>query len=400
MFKRKAPRVIIDAPQDSPTEDPFASIRPQPLTKPTGIEGKTNWFKKHKKQVIIFIALSVILIAGGVAGAIYLLNNKPVETANNTTKPTPAPEAPKYYSTLTGAQVQTQAIANQAVTGIMIENSPDARPQSGLKNSGVVFEAIAEGGITRFLAVYQEQKPQLVGPVRSVRMYYVDWVAAFDASVAHIGGSSAALAEVRNGNYRDIDQFFNDGAYWRATDRYAPHNVYTSFEKLDALNASKGYTASKFTGFTRKDSQAAPAPAEGETPSPARASQIAVTISGPAYNSTYTYNTTTNTYDRSQAGAPHLDREEGQISPRVVIVLDVQQSTIFEDGYRESIAAIGNGKAHIFQDGTVQEVTWTKKSKTDQITFTDAEGKDVPLARGQTWITAVPSNRGGGVSWQ
>lgn len=400
MFKRKAPRVVIDAPQEKPTEDPFASIRPQPLSQQTGIENTTNWFKKHKKVTIVLIIAGVLLLTGGVASALYIINHKPVETAENTAKPAAAPEAPKYYSTLTGAQVQSQAVSTQAVTGIMIENSPDARPQSGLKNSGVVFEAIAEGGITRFLAVYQEQKPQLVGPVRSVRMYYVDWIAAFNASVAHIGGSSAALAEVRNGSYRDIDQFFNAGAYWRATDRYAPHNVYTSFEKLDQLNVSKGYTSSQFTGFSRKDSQAAPAPTEGATPSSARANQITVTISGPAYNSSYVYNAATNTYDRSQAGAPHLDREEGQISPRVVVVLDVQQSTIFEDGYRESIAAIGSGTAHIFQDGTVQEVTWTKKSKTEQITFTDASGKDVPLARGQTWITAVPSNRGGSVSWQ
>ena len=107
----------------------------------------------------------------------------------------------------------------------MIENSPDARPQSGIKQAGVVYEAIAEGGITRFLALYQEAKPGLIGPVRSVRMYYVDWAAPYNASIAHIGGSAAALAEVRNGNYRDIDQFFNSGSYWRAI--ATPRTMYT-----------------------------------------------------------------------------------------------------------------------------------------------------------------------------
>ncbi len=272
----------------------------------------------------------------------------------------------------------------------MIENSPDARPQSGIKDSGVVFEAIAEGGITRFLVLYQEQKPQLIGPVRSVRMYYVDWIAAFNASVAHIGGSSEALKEVRNGSYRDIDQFFNPGAYWRASDRYAPHNVYTSFAKLDALNASKGYTTSQFTGFTRKDSTASEAPT---------ATKIDVTISGFLYNSSYTYNAVTNTYDRSQAGEAHTDRESGQISPRVVIVLKTSEQRVFEDGWREQITTIGSGQAVIFQDGTAQEVTWSKPAKTSQITFTDASGNDVPLARGQTWLTAVPVESGG-VSWQ
>lgn len=351
-----------------------------------------NWFVRHKKLTIVLaIILGLLIIGGGVSAYLFTHQPQKVATVTPKPKPKPAPEAPKFYSPLTGNLVDSEAATTQPVTGIMIENSPDARPQSGLKNSGVVFEAIAEGGITRFLALYQEQKPQLIGPVRSVRMYYVDWVAAFNASVAHVGGSSAALTEVRNGNYRDIDQFFNGAYYWRATDRYAPHNVYTSFEKLDALNAKKGYTSSTFTGFTRKDSKAVATP---------NATSIDVTISGPLYNSHYAYNATTNTYDRSEGGAAHMDREDGQISPRVVIVLKVAESTVFEDGYREDINAIGTGVADIFQDGTVQEVTWTKNSKADQIKFTDASGQDVPLARGQTWITAVPANRGGGVSWQ
>jgi len=346
------------------------------------------------KLTILFIVVGSLLIIGTSAAVYVFVIAKPVAKTVSVTpiaKPTPPPEPPKYYSPLTGSLVADQATTTQAVTGIMIENSPDARPQSGLKNSGVVFEAIAEGGITRFLVLYQEQKPQLVGPVRSVRMYYVDWLAAFNASIAHVGGSAAALAEVRNGSYRDLDQFFNSAYYWRATDRYAPHNVYTSFEKLDALNLKKGYTSSTFTGFTRKDTKPAKTPT---------ATSISVVISSPLFNSKYAYNAATNTYDRSEGGVPHTDREDGQISPRVVVVLKVNESTVFEDGYREDIDAIGSGSAVIFQDGTVQEVTWTKTSKLDQIKFTDATGKDVPLARGQTWITAVPTNEGGGVTWQ
>src|SRR5690606_11343443 len=148
-------------------------------------------------------------------------------------------------------EVKNKEATTQEVTAIMIENSPDARPQSGLKESGVVFEAIAEGGITRFQVLYQEDKPQLIGPVRSLRPYFVEWAAPFDASIAHIGGSYNALQEVRNGQYKDIDQFFNGDTYWRSTDRYAPHNVYTNFKNLDALNTKKGFTVSKFDGFPR-----------------------------------------------------------------------------------------------------------------------------------------------------
>ena len=348
-----------------------------------------NWFRRHKKLAIILSIVIVLLISGGVATALYFVNKKPAAPAPvKIVKPVAKP-APKFYSPLTGNLVKDEAAITQAVTAIMIENSPDARPQSGIKDSGVVFEAVAEGGITRFAVLYQQEKPALVGPVRSVRMYYVDWIAAFDASVAHVGGSAAALAEVRGGGYRDIDQFFNSGSYYRATDRYAPHNVYTSFERLDALNTAKGYTSSTFTGFTRKDSVASKTPT---------ATSMSVDISGPLFNSSYVYNATTNTYDRSEGGAPHTDRESGQISPRVVIVMKIPERTVLEDGYRQQIDAIGSGEATIFQDGTVQQVTWAKKSKKEQITFTDAAGKDVPLARGQTWLTSVPTD--GGVTWQ
>ena len=94
-----------------------------------------------------------------------------------------------------------------------------------------------------------------------------------------------------------------------------------------------------------------------------------------------------------------MDREDGQITPKVVIALKVNESTVLEDGYRESINAIGSGSAIIFQNGSAQQVTWHKTAKTTQLTFTDSNGKDVPLVRGQTGNAAVP-NGIGSVSWQ
>jgi hypothetical protein len=104
----------------------------------------------------------------------------------------------------------------------MIENSPDARPQSGLQDAGVVVEAIAEGGITRFLTLFQESQPQYIGPVRSLRPYYIDFAAPFQAGIAHVGGSPEALSRVRNGSYRDLDQFFNSAYFSRISARPAP----------------------------------------------------------------------------------------------------------------------------------------------------------------------------------
>ncbi len=349
-----------------------------------------QWIRTH--HTLSYGIGGVLLITASAATAFFVLYHQPVkkEPVVLVVKKEVKPEPVKYYSPLTGNLVADEAATKQAVTAVMIENSPDARPQSGLKDSGVVFEAIAEGGITRFLVLYQQEKPQLIGPVRSIRLYDVDWVAAFNASIAHVGGSAAGLAEVRNGSYRDIDQFFNAGSYWRAADRYSPHNVYTSFARLDALNIAKGYTTSTFTGFTRIDGKASDVPT---------ATQIDIKISSALYNSTYAYDKTTNTYLRSQAGAPHADREQGQLAPSVVVAMKVDESTVMQDGKREAIITVGSGAATIFQNGTVQEVTWHKASKTDQVTYTDAAGKDVPLIRGQTWIAAVP-NGAGSITWQ
>lgn len=350
-----------------------------------------GWIHVHHAATFALAAAGILLATAIVVLVITFKSPKPIQAPASGNKPQQSVKPIVYHSPLTGNVVPDQASTQQATTGIMIENSPDARPQSGIHSAGVVFEAIAEGGITRFLAVYQESKPQLIGPVRSVRLYYVDWIAPFQASVAHIGGSKFALDEVRNGNYRDIDQFFNDSAYWRANDRYAPHNVYTSFERIDALNLKKGYTSSVFTAWPRIDGK----PAE-----PPTATSIDVKISGPAYNSHYDHDPATNTYKRSQGGAPHMDREAGQITPSVVIVMDTVMSKVFEDGYREQITTIGSGRARVFQNGTVTEATWSKPDKGTQIQFTGTDGKEIQFTRGQTWITAVPANQGGGVTWK
>jgi hypothetical protein len=346
------------------------------------------WFLKHKK--IILIVGGVVLVLAISVTTYLVITNKPSTKATAAKTAVHPKPAVKYYSPLTGSLVASNAITKYPVTGVMIENSPESRPQSGLKESGVVFEAIAEGGITRFLVLYQEQKPQMIGPVRSLRLYDIDWLAAFDAGIAHIGGSAAALSEIRNGNYRDLDQFFNSAYYWRATDRYSPHNVYTSFEKLDALNTAKGYTTSTFIGFSRID---------GKTVKKPDATSIDITMSSYLYNSLYIYDAKTNTYARSQGGEPHLDRESGQITPSVVIAIRVDENSVFEDGWRESIVTTGSGAATIFQNGTAISATWSKATQKDQIQFTDANGVTIPLIRGQTWISAVP-NDGGDVSWK
>lgn len=348
-----------------------------------------NWFHNNRPQALASIGAVLILVSGSVVWYVMSQPMPKVDTTPIYIKP--RPPKPKYFSPLDGSLMQSEADGTKPVTAILLENSPDARPQSGLKDAQVVYEAISEGGITRFVALYQQNKPQLIGPVRSIRPYYLDWAAPYDASIAHVGGSAEALAQVRSGAFKDIDQFFNGDTYWRVSDRAAPHNVYTSFAKLDELQNRRGYVSSAPKGILRKDQKPAESP---------NATKISVTISSKNYNSEYAYQKSSNTYKRSQGGEPHLDREAGQITPKVVVVVKAPMYIEKQsDTWRGVIDTTAGGEATIFQNGTVLQGTWNKSAREEQFVFTDATGAPLPLAYGQTWVTIVPSSTGG-VTWQ
>jgi hypothetical protein len=329
-----------------------------------------------------WLASGVIVVVCGlvVSFVITHVGNKPVASASQVTHHKKLPPKPTTVaSTLTGLQVDP-AVNQRPVTGVMIENSLDARPQSGLSDAGVVFEAIAEGGITRFLALFQDNVTADVGPIRSARPYYVQWAMGFDAGYAHVGGSPEALADIKAWGVKDLDQFANGGSYHRVASRAAPHNVYTGINNLNDLETAKGYGASAYTGFVRKKA----APAKVPT-----AKTIDIAISGPLYNVHYDYNAATNSYNRSEGGAAHTDANgTKQISPSVIVTL-VTSYGLEADDHHSQYGVIGSGQAYIFQDGTVTTATWTKADSKSQLTFTDAAGKPLGLNPGQTWLTAV-----------
>lgn len=349
-----------------------------------------NWVKKGpltKAEKIRFAVAVFLLLAVGGAMLYFVVTQL---TPSVVDYPGVQKKAEtKYFSPLSGVQVADEAATKRNVTAVMIENSPDARPQSGLAEADLVFEAVAEGGITRFIALYQPSQPGLVGPVRSLRPYYVEWAAGFDPSVAHVGGSPQALEMIRSGNYGvDLDQFFNAGSFWRATDRAAPHNVYTNFERLNALNASKNKTESTFTFSPRVDEK------KVETPN---ASVINIPVSTGIFTVDYTYDAASNSYVRKQGGQPHLDREKGQIAPKVVVVMKTTIA-LSGDGSHMDIATNGSGPVYVFQNGTLTEGTWAKDGARSQLFFRDKDGKDIKLVRGQTWVTTIANE--GNLTWQ
>lgn len=331
-----------------------------------------------KKQWAIIIAVAVILLGGVGFGLHQILKDDPKPVKSVAKKETPPPAPEPLTSTLTGLPIADASVNDRPVTGIMIENSQDARPQSGLSQAGVVFEAVAEGGITRFLTLWQDTEPDYIGPVRSVRPYYVQWALGFDASIAHVGGSGDALRLIKDTGAKDLDQFYNTAPYWRVSNRYAPHNMYTSLPKLRELEAKKGFGKSNYTGFARKKDAASAAPT---------ARNIDFNISGAIYNPHYVYDAPTNSYKRSEGGAPHMDEKSGtQLSPKVVVGLILPQGA---NGIYTTYNTIGSGTVYIFQDGVVTEGTWSKSDNKSNFTFKDAAGAELKLNPGQTWVTVL-----------
>lgn len=352
-------------------------------TNPPKPPKKASWWRRlsRKKKIIILIATVFVLLAGSAAAYVLTRKDKPAPVvaapvelkAEEPAKPTT--EASK----LTGVQIDPE-LNKRGVTAIMIENSVDARPQSGLLDAGVVYEAIAEGGITRFLALFQEGQPTYIGPVRSARPYYIDWLMPYGATYAHVGGSTEALQMISDLKIKDMNEFAYASAYQRVSNRYAPHNAYTNMANLDAIRSKNSWGNPDFTGLTRK----ADAPSKAPT-----ATSINVAISSVTFNSHYDYDTTTNSYKRSEGGLPHTDEKSGkQLQPKVVITLVVPYS-IHPDGIHSKYQTVGSGQAYVFQDGIMQEATWTKSSQAAQIEFKDAGGRALTFNAGQTWVTAV-----------
>lgn len=351
--------------------------RPQ---KPKKGDRFTQWLSslspRQRTMLLLAIIIGLALIGGAIWYFVFRTEPTPgvaptVTKSEETAKPT------TEASRLTGLQVPPE-VNQRTVTGVMIENSPDARPQAGLKDAGVVYEAVVEGGITRFMAVFQDTQPDYVGPVRSVRPYFLDFLGPYNAAIMHVGGSGEALAQIKAQGIKDLDK---PGAFNRDSSRYAPHNAFSSIPKLKEIEQQSGYTANPYEGFARGGD---------ETPvSPPTARVVNIRMSSTLYNVNYEYDPATNTYKRSEGGKPHMDAKSNtQLSPKVLVVPVVPRS---QSGIYSVYAINGSGKVYVFQNGTAIEGTWSKSDRKGQFKFTGADGQPLKLATGQTWVTLAAS---------
>ncbi len=348
---------------------------------------------KSKKQKIIFAGLASGLLIASIAGALIAIGKsgkaEPIEDFTPVIEEISEVQEvdSRVPSPLTGKLVRPE-LAKRRVTAVMIENSTDARPQSGLQEAGMVFEAIAEGGITRFMAVYQEDKPDNIGPIRSARPYYVEWARGLDAAYVHSGGSAQALSLIPSLGVKDLDHGnFGSALADRVSFRYAPHNVYTSMDKIDSVASSSGFKSSDFVGFKRPNNDRIAESNSKENSQSAKT--VNFNFSGHTYNTEYKFDSKTKLYNRSMAGAAHKDKDSGkQIAPRVLIGLETSYS-IHSNGVHSIYKTVGSGSAKVFQNGELINATWRKNSATASLEILGSDGKALTLEAGQTWVSVI-----------
>lgn len=280
---------------------------------------------------------------------------------------------------------------NPFPVAVMVENHPDARPQSGLDHANIIYEALAEGGITRFMAIFTltDDVPK-IGPVRSARPYYVDWARAYDALYVHVGGSPKGLERLVTTHTRDFNQFYNPSYFFRDKNVKvaSEHTMYTTGHSLlRALGDQKLPSLGDYQPWKYKDDAAI-----GARPA---SQHVTITFSTFSYKVDYEYDPVRNVYIRSLAEKPHVMRDGTQISPKNVVVLTVNRS--LEDPKdshgRLKIDTIGEGPAQFFLDGTVVKGTWKKTSSADPLQLVRDDGTEMTLNAGQTWVEVVPPDQ-------
>ncbi len=293
--------------------------------------------------------------------------------------------------------------------GVMIENHQEARPQSGLSKSDVVYEAVAEGGITRFLTIFYCNDADFVGPVRSARTYFLDFISEYAdyPLYAHVGGANTdgpanALGQIEGygwQSYNDLNQFsVGFPTYWRDYERLGhpvatEHTMYSTTQKLWDLGAQRKLTNvnkegakwdENFVQYAFKDSPSASARPTSQTVS------FNFWEGYGDYAVKWSYDSSSNSYLRFNGGQKHLDKINGQqLSAKDVVVLFMRESRA-NDGYEGNLHMLygtkGTGKALIFMDGKQVVGTWSKKNRTARTIIKDDKGQEIKFTRGRIWF--------------
>lgn len=325
----------------------------------------------------------------------------PAPTATPTAAPSPTVDIaaltegatlPAGVSPFTGLVVDDPKLLERMPAAVKISNSPIARPQSGLSKADVVIEHLAEGGITRFTAIFHSQDAERIGSVRSARLIDLEIPVLFDAFLVYSGAHGEVNRQIEASDFGDrtLSDDRNDPGFYRLEipGRAYEHTLFTDSELLHEVAMDKGWTTPpRYRGWQWSDRP--PRLAQ-------RARSIAIPYSAAYSDVTYQYDSTQGAYLRSTLGEPHLDDLTGkQLAADNVAVLYVNHvpTLIVEDLLGSTSVQIqlwGEGRMQLFRDGAMQEGKWLRPQREDPLLFVDEAMQPLTLKPGNVWIEIVP----------
>lgn len=326
---------------------------------------------KNKSILLLCIIISIGFITQGC--------NKKSESIVTPSKSKPSVSTvQKYYAPYTGEEVKKEVLNNIAVLAI-VENSVSARPQSGLNAADIVYETMAEGGTPRFIALFQKESAKKIGPIRSARPYFLDIAKEYNLPFAHCGGSQEALNEIKNENLMSMNEMSNASTYWRDTIRKAPHNLYTSTEKLRTLVKTNKFSYSPAVKLKFDKSY-------WDNDKFTKTTNVLLKMNK-LYTTSYTYKN--GLYLKSMDGKTSLNNEDNLPLTFKNIVIQITSIKKQTDGVHLNIQLVGTGDGYVISNGKFVKMHWSKKDSTSQTVLTDEKGNTLPLNPGKTWWNIV-----------
>jgi hypothetical protein len=338
------------------------------------------------KKWAVAVAAFLLLLSGCSDKETVKESVKKEKTVNKTEKKEEEKQADLYVYPLTGIGSKTKI--DERAVAVMINNHPKARPQSGLNKADIVYEILAEGDITRFLAVFQSERPTNIGPVRSARAYYIELAKGLDALyIAH--GYSEEAKKLLEDNYIDnLNGMVYDGTlFQRSSSRKAPHNSYITYENILKGAEQKKYSMKKSPPSFKFLSQEESKNVTGNDAKSVKISYSKSKIS----DSIYEFDAALGKYKRFSGEEQTVDLETHEpILLDNIFIIEATHQVTDSVGHNE-IDLKSGGKAYLLQMGKVNEVDW--KNRNGRIVPVK-DGKEVPFVQGRTWVNVVPTSPG------
>lgn len=340
--------------------------------------------KKQKFQIMLalfFLLLSIILIA------IYAL------FINKENQPTKKPQ-----KTIEQAKEKLKIVdedSNERPIAIMIDNNIGSAKHAGLQESYINYEIIVEGGLTRIMALFKDKNVSLIGPVRSSRHYFLDYALESDAIYAHFGWSTYAQRDMKVLGVNNINGLTDDKPYWRETTAVAPHNVFTTTDKIRNYAKTKKYSTEtnnwKLLNYTTKKVELNTTQYTQETANPELITANKVSIDYSNYqNRSYTYDNQNEYYLRSMNGNAHIDKVSNtQLNYKNIIIERVNNYNLDNEG-RQDLTTTGSGTGYYITNGYALSINWTKSSRSAKTKYTYTNGTEIKVNDGNTFIQIVP----------